>query len=95
MHSLFNLIDRIIQIIIWILIFHAVLSWLVAFGVINRFNRGVANIFDTLSRITDPLLYPIRRLLPYIGGVDLSPLVLILLLYLIQDLLHEYWMSFS
>ena len=56
MHSLFNLIDRIILIFIWILIFQAVLSWLIAFGVINRFNRGVANIFDTLNRITDPLL---------------------------------------
>ena len=95
MHSLFNLIDRIILIFIWVLIFQAVLSWLIAFGVINRFNRGVANIFDTLNRITDPLLYPIRRLLPYIGGVDLSPLILILLLYFIQDLLHEYWMSFA
>lgn len=93
MHSLYNLIDRVLQIFIWILIVQAILSWLVAFGVINRYNRAVASISDTLSRLTDPLLYPIRRLLPYIGGVDLSPLILILLIYFIRDLLREYWFT--
>lgn len=95
MHSMYNLLDRIIQILIWILIFQAILSWLIAFGVINRFNRGVASISDTLNRLTDPMLYPIRRFLPYIGGVDLSPLVLILILYTIRDLLEEYFFKLA
>ena len=93
MHSAFNLFDRIIDIVIWILIIQAILSWLIVFGVVNRFNRGVASISDVLSRLTDPLLYPIRRLMPIIGGVDLSPLILILLLYFIRYLLHEYSLS--
>ena len=94
MMSLYNLFDRVIGIIIWILIVQAILSWLTAFGVINSYNRVVATISDAISRLTDPLLYPIRRIMPYIGGVDLSPLILILLLYFIRDLLGEYWMRF-
>jgi YggT family protein len=90
MSAVFWLIDTIIDIYIWLLIAQAILSWLLAFGVVNRYNRGVAVIGDFLYRITEPLLRPIRSFLPNFGGVDISPLILILLLMFLRRLiLHD------
>jgi YggT family protein len=69
------------------LIAQAVLSWLLAFGVVNRYNRAVAVIGDFLYRVTEPALRPIRSILPNFGGIDISPIVLILLLLFIERLL--------
>jgi YggT family protein len=90
MYALLSLISTLIQIYIWLLIAQAVLSWLVAFGVANRHNRAVAMIGDFLWRVTEPLLRPIRRVLPDLGGIDVSPVILILLLYFIRNLMFEY-----
>jgi YggT family protein len=90
MYAFLNLVSTVIQIYIWLLIAQAVLSWLLAFGVVNRYNRGVATIGDFLWRITEPLLRPIRRVLPDLGGIDISPVVLILLLWFIRNLMFEY-----
>jgi YggT family protein len=90
MYALLNLISTVIQIYIWLLIAQAVLSWLVAFGIVNRHNRVVATAGDFLWRITEPLLRPIRRVLPDLGGIDISPVILILLLYFIRNLMFEY-----
>ena len=90
MHSLVILIDTIIEIYIWILIASAVLSWLVAFGVVNTYNRFVNTVGEMLYRLTEPALRPIRNFLPTFGGIDLSPMVLILLLFFIRNLLYEY-----
>ena len=90
MHSLAQLIDVVVQIYIWVLIAAAILSWLVTFDVINRRNPFVIKVGLFLYRATEPLLRPIRRVLPLIAGVDLSPLVLILLLWLLRNLLFEY-----
>ncbi|MBV8090585.1 MAG: YggT family protein [Alphaproteobacteria bacterium] len=87
MIALLWLINTLIQIYIWLLIAQAVLSWLLAFGVVNRYNRVVATLGDFLWRITDPLLRPIRRVLPDLGGIDISPVILILLLVFVQRLL--------
>jgi YggT family protein len=87
MNALLWLIDTVISIYIWLLIAQAVLSWLVAFGIVNRHNRIVGTIEDFLWRITDPLLRPIRRLLPNLGGIDISPVILILLLVFLRRLL--------
>jgi YggT family protein len=84
------LVDWVVQIYIWILIASAILSWLVAFDVINRRNPLVAQVGLFLHRITEPVLRPIRRVVPLIGGVDLSPLVVILLLMFLRNLLFEY-----
>jgi len=89
MYALLNLIDNVINIYIWILILSVVLSWLVAFNVVNTSNRIVYLVGDFLFRVTEPLLRPIRRVLPNLGGLDLSPIVLILLLYFLRDLLYE------
>lgn len=87
MNALLWLIDTIITIYIWLLIGQAVLSWLLAFGVINRYNRAVAVIGDFLYRVTEPALRPIRSVLPNFGGVDISPIILILVLLFLERLL--------
>ena len=90
MQSLFLLIDTIIGLYIWLLIGSAVLSWLVVFNVVNTRNRGIIAIGDFLYRVTEPALRPIRRLMPHMGGIDLSPVVLILLLIFARNLIAEY-----
>jgi YggT family protein len=89
MYALLNLIDSAVSIYIWLLIASVVLTWLVAFNVINTRNRFVYTVGDFLHRITEPALRPIRSVLPNLGGVDISPVVLILLLYFVRDLLFE------
>jgi YggT family protein len=85
MYALANLIGTIISIYIFLLIAQAILSWLVAFNVVNTRNRFVYLVGDFLYRITEPALRPIRRVLPSLGGIDVSPVVLILLLIFIRD----------
>ena len=90
MYAFLNLVSTVISIYIWLLIAQAVLSWLVAFGIVNRHNRVVATIGDFLWRVTEPLLRPIRRVLPDLGGIDISPVILILLLWFLRNLMFEY-----
>jgi len=87
MVALFQLVDTVITIYIWLLIIWAVLSWLVAFNVVNTGNRLVYVVGDFLNRITEPALRPIRRIVPNLGGIDISPMVLILLLIFLRNLL--------
>ena len=89
MYAVLNLIDNIISLYIWILFFAVIASWLISFNVINTSNRVVYMAVDFLYKITEPALRPIRRLLPNLGGLDLSPVVLILLLWFARDLLFE------
>jgi YggT family protein len=90
MYAIYHLLDTIITIYMWLLIASVVLSWLVAFNVINTRNQLVWQIGDALHRMTEPVLRPIRRFLPNMSGLDISPMVLILLLYFIRDLAAEY-----
>jgi YggT family protein len=90
MYAFLRLVDTIITIFIWLLIAQAILSWLVAFGIVNRYNRVVTTIGDFLWRVTEPLLRPIRRILPDLGGIDISPIILILVLWFLRDLMFEY-----
>lgn len=87
MKALFWLIDTLIDIYIWLLIAQAVLSWLLAFGVVNRHNRAVSVIGDFLYRVTEPVLRPIRAFLPNFGGIDISPIILILILLFLRRLI--------
>jgi len=91
MYAFLTLVSTVITIYVWLLIAQAVLSWLVAFGIVNRYNRVVATIGDFLWRITEPLLRPIRRVLPDLGGIDISPVILILLLWFLRNLMFEYF----
>jgi YggT family protein len=89
MRALLWLIDTILAIYVWLLIAQAILSWLLAFGVINRYNQTVSVIGDFLYRITEPALRPIRSVLPNFGGLDISPVVLILIIYFLRILIAE------
>ena len=93
MLAFFWLIDRAVDIYIWVVIAAAVFSMLAGFGVIDTRNRVVWTIGDFLYRATDPALRPIRNLLPNLGGIDISPVILILLLQAFRMLLGEIEMS--
>jgi YggT family protein len=84
------LIDTLITLYIWLLIASAVLSWLIAFNVVNMRNQYVALIADFLYRVTEPALRPIRSVLPSFGGIDISPVILIIGLLFLQRIL--YWL---
>ncbi len=90
MTSLLYLISTIISIFIWLLIANAILSWLVAFNVVNTNNQFVSSVGNFLYKITEPPLRPIRKIIPTMGGLDVSPVVLILLLIFLRNLQFEY-----
>lgn len=86
--SLFAIIDLLLTVVIWIIIIQAILSWLIAFNVINTYNEGVRRFLYALDRMTQPMYRPIRRVLPDFGGLDFSPMVVLLLIYVLKILLH-------
>ena len=94
MISLAKLIYVILDIFTWVIIGSAIMSWLVAFGVVNVRNQLIRTLVDFLYRVTEPVLRPIRRVLPNLGGIDISPVVALLLIFFLQHLLKEYWLGF-
>jgi YggT family protein len=92
MHALIGFIAMVISLYIWVIIIGAILSWLIAFDVVNRRNRAVFTIADSLYRLTEPALRPIRKVLPDLGGVDISPVVLILGLIFLRDVVLLSWL---
>src|SRR5450830_2092884 len=84
MRAVLDIVLLVLQIYIWLLIAAAVLSWLVAFNVVNTRNQVVAMLLDFLYRLTEPLLRPIRNMLPNLGGIDISPVILILIIIFIR-----------
>jgi YggT family protein len=90
MQSLVWLFDQLVFIVFWLVIAMVIMSWLLAFNVLNNSNNVVRQINYGLHRLTEPLLGPIRRRMPDLGGIDISPIVLLLGLMFIQQLLHEY-----
>lgn len=90
MQSFLILVDTILNIYVWLLIIWVILSWLVAFDVLNTRNRFVYLTSDFLFRITEPVLRPIRRVVPNIGGIDISPVILILGIWFVRSLMREY-----
>ena len=91
MKSIFILLDSVIYIYLWIIIINAVLSWLVAFKILNTQNRFVFSVLDITYRLTDPALNKIRRFIPTFGSIDISPIVLILLVMLFRNLIFEFF----
>ena len=89
-----NLFNTIVDFFIWTIILSAVLSWLIGFNIVNINNKLIYIIADFLNRLTEPFLSPIRRILPYLGGIDLSPVVLILLLIFLKDLVNNNYYDF-
>ena len=89
MKSIFILLDNIITIYLWIIIINAVLSWLVAFNILNTQNRFVFSVLDVTYKLTDPALNKIRRFIPNFGSIDISPVILILLLMFLRNIIFE------
>jgi YggT family protein len=90
MRALLDVIVMLLNLYIWLLIAAAVLSWLVAFNVVNARNQFVAMVGEFLFRITEPVLRPIRNMLPSMGGIDISPVILILIIILIEKIISYY-----
>ena len=90
MRAILDVILAILDIYWFIIIATAVLSWLVAFNVINVRNDLVRTVWDTLNRLTEPVLRPIRERLPNMGGVDISPIIVLLIIYFIEQFIAYY-----
>ena len=90
MRAILDVILLALQLYVWIVIASAIFSWLVAFNVINTRNQFVGTIGEMLWRITEPALRPIRRYMPSLGGLDISPIILLLLIFLIQRVIILY-----
>ncbi len=90
MKSILILFDNVITLYIWVLIINAIISWLVAFNVLNTGNRFVYSLLDVTYKLTDPPLNFIRRYLPNLGSIDISPIILILALMFLRNLVFEF-----
>ena len=89
MKSVFILLDSIITIYLWIIIINALLSWLVAFNILNTQNRFVYSVLEITYKLTDPALNRIRKFLPTFGSIDISPIILILALMFLRNIIFE------
>lgn len=85
--ALFNILDLLLRVLGWVIILQVVLSWLVAFNVINTSSDGVRRFVAGIDRFLDPLYRPIRKIMPDFGGLDLSPIVLLLAIQIVRMLL--------
>jgi len=85
--ALFNILDFLLAILGWLIIIQVILNWLVAFNVLNTGSQGLRTFVTALDRITAPLYRPIRRLMPDFGGIDFSPLVLLILIQILRMLI--------
>ncbi|MCX7321453.1 MAG: YggT family protein [Hyphomicrobiales bacterium] len=90
MRAVLDIVLIILDLYVWLLIASAILSWLIAFNVVNTRNQFIAAIGEFLYRITEPVLAPIRRMLPSLGGLDLSPIVVILIIMFLQRVISYY-----
>ena len=89
LNPIFWLIDQVLWLYFIIVFLAVIMSWLISFNVINTTNRFVAMMADMLYRLTEPALQPIRRFLPSLGGLDISPIVLLLVVELVRRMFHE------
>lgn len=91
MNSLLMFIVRILDFYTLIIFFYVIISWLLHFNILNSGNVFLWKVFESLKKLTDPPLNYIRKYLPNFGGIDISPVLLILIIYLFKDLIIEYW----
>ena len=90
MRAILDVLMLVLQLYTYVIIASAIFSWLYAFNVVNMSNQFVATIGQTLYALTEPLLRPIRRVVPSVGGLDLSAIVLLLLIFLLQNVISIY-----
>ena len=87
MYAIFQLLDSLISLYLWCLFIFVILSWLINFGIVNTQNRFIYLLMDFLYKITEPALRPIRRFVPNFGGIDISPIILVLGLIFVRNLI--------
>jgi YggT family protein len=90
MRALLDVILLILHMYIWVIIASAILSWLIAFDVVNLRNQFVAAVSNILYQLTEPFLGPIRRYMPNLGAIDISPIILLLIIFLLQRIIVYY-----
>ena len=86
MLALLQIVQLLLNLVWWVIVIQAILSWLIAFNVINTHSDFVRSVWNALQRITEPMYRPIRRILPDFGALDLSPLVVLLILYILTNI---------
>jgi YggT family protein len=89
-YALLQTISLILNLIWWVFLIMIIMSWLISFNVINTRNQFVANVWRILNQITEPILRPIRRILPATGGLDLSPIVVFVIIFFLQQLIANF-----
>jgi YggT family protein len=89
MHALIETLLYVLDLYKWIVIAAVVASWLTAYGVINRQNRVAMSVVDILDRLTEPALRPIRRVMPRLGGLDISPVILLIIIFFLERLIED------
>ena len=87
MYAIFQLLDSLMSLYLWCLFIFVILSWLINFGIVNTQNRFIYLLMDFLYKITEPALRPIRRFVPNFGGIDISPIILVLGLIFVRNLI--------
>ncbi|ACB96448.1 YggT family protein [Beijerinckia indica] len=90
MRALLDVLLLVLHLYSYVIIIVAIMSWLIAFNVINMYNDLVRSVWNALNALTEPLLRPIRSILPDLGGIDISPVILLLLLFLVEDIIQRY-----
>lgn len=90
MRAVLDVVMVILDLYVWVLIISAVLSWLIVFNIVNTRNQFVSTILDLIYRVTEPVLAPIRRKLPHLNGLDLSPIVVILAIIFFKSVIVRY-----
>ncbi len=91
MNSLYFLIDAILDLYSWVVIIAVIFSWLIGLGIVNRSNQLVAIVHEAVWKLTSPLFNYVRRYLPNLGGIDISPIIVLLAIFFLRSLLREYW----
>jgi len=90
MRALLDVILVVLQLYVYVIIAAAILSWLVAFNVVNRYNDFVRSIWNLVTALTEPLLRPIRGMIPNLGCIDISPVILLLFIFFLERVIEEY-----
>ena len=93
MKSVILVLDVVLNLLVWVLIIQAVMSWLIAFNVINTHNDFVGQLWHVLERITEPLYRPFRRIMPDFGGLDLTPMLVLIIIIILQGPVISYLYS--
>jgi YggT family protein len=84
--AVLQIVQLLLNLLWWVIVIQAILSWLIAFNIINTYNDFVRSVWNALQRVTEPLYRPIRRILPDFGALDLSPLIVLLLIYILSSI---------